>query len=372
MRVNSPPMADTILFTGFPGFIGKQVVKQLAQSREDAEFHLLVEPRMVDAAERAVGELAGGNGPARRLKVQPGDITDRALGLDPTTYKTLADNVTKVYHLAAAYHLAIPEDVSQRVNVVGTLNILDFCKAARKLDHLHYVSTSYVAGDRLGYVYEHELEMGQRFKNFYESTKFQAEVAVRDSMPEIPTTIYRPGIVVGNSKTGETQKFDGPYYGLRVIAAAVSHGIPPFRVGPGRAPINLVPVDFIIDAMTALADDTDAIGQTLHVVDPDPMTSREVYDLLCLEYSGMEPRWRVPAAPTSLLLRIPQVRHFFGDTPRQSLAYQEARVVFDTRNAQRLLGAHGVHCPSFRDYVGPLVQFFKAHENDPTFEPATG
>ena len=116
-----------------------------------------------------------------------------------------------------------------------------------------YVSTAYVAGDRKGTVYEHELVLGQDFKNHYESTKFQAEVWVRESMAHVPTTILRPAIVVGDSKTGETEKFDGPYFLLRAISQAERFGRPPVQFGHAEAPFNVVPVDFVVAGMVAAA-----------------------------------------------------------------------------------------------------------------------
>ena len=108
-------------------------------------------------------------------------------------------------------------------------------------ERLNYVSTAYVAGDRTGVVYEHELNLGQGFKNHYESTKFQAEVWVRSAMDEMPTTIFRPAIVVGDSRTGETQKFDGPYYALRFIAASAARGMPVANIGRGATPVQRRP-----------------------------------------------------------------------------------------------------------------------------------
>ena len=119
--------------------------------------------------------------------------------------------------------------------------MLELCAACERLERLNYVSTAYVAGVRKGVVYEHELALGQAFKNHYESTKFQAEVWVRDAMDDVPTTIYRPAIVVGDSRTGETQKFDGPYYMLRVISLrrGAGHADPPVR--PRRGAVQRRP-----------------------------------------------------------------------------------------------------------------------------------
>ena len=173
----------------------------------------LVEPRMADAARAAAAEIG-----ADRIDVLEGDIAERRLGLADADWERLTAEVTSAFHLAAIYNLAVPLELAQRVNVDGTGNVLELCAACERLERLNYVSTAYVAGVRKGVVYEHELALGQAFKNHYESTKFQAEVWVRDAMDEVPTTIYRPAIVVGDSRTGETQKFDGPYYMLRVIS----------------------------------------------------------------------------------------------------------------------------------------------------------
>src|SRR3954468_4186146 len=205
----------TALVTGFPGFIGRRLVRRLVN--EGARVVALVEGRMAGKAR----EIA----PAG-VEVVEGDITERHLGLDDATWERLAGEVTHVFHLAAVYDLAVPAEVAQRVNVDGTGNVLDLCASCERLERLVYVSTAYVSGLRRGTVYEHELAMGQGFKNHYESTKFQAELWVRSMMDKVPTTIYRPAIVVGDSRTGETQKFDGPYYMLRTIAVSVHRHMP--------------------------------------------------------------------------------------------------------------------------------------------------
>src|SRR5205085_10688824 len=130
-----------------------------------------------------------------------------------------------------------PSEVAQHVNVDGTGNVLGLCAGCEKLGLFNYVSTAYVAGDRSGVVYEHELALGQGFKNHYESTKFQAELWVRQELDRVPTTIYRPAIVVGDSRTGETSKFDGPYYMLRTFARMNSGPIPQF--GRSEAPFHV-------------------------------------------------------------------------------------------------------------------------------------
>jgi thioester reductase-like protein len=156
------------LLTGYPGFIGRRLAAKLLTERPDLELVALVEPRMMEVARDAA---AGQD----RLELVAGDIAQRRLGLDDEAHGRLVSEVSHVFHLAAIYDLAVPLAAATRVNVGGTGNVLELCLAAEGLERLAYVSTAYVAGTRTGVVYEHELVMGQGFKNHYESTKFQAE-----------------------------------------------------------------------------------------------------------------------------------------------------------------------------------------------------
>src|SRR5438105_1909393 len=285
----------TALVTGFPGFIGRRLVRRLAADGQ--RVVALVERRMEDKA-REIAPTCGAG-----IEVVGGDIAERHLGLDDATWKRLTAEVTRVYHLAAIYDLAVPAEIAQRVNVAGTGNVLEFCLAAERLERLAYVSTAYVAGTRTGVVYEHELVMGQAFKNHYESTKFQAEVWVRELMDRIPTTILRPAIVVGDSRSGETEKFDGPYYILRTIAAAQRLRRPVMQFGRAAATFNVVPVDYVVDAIAAVAHLPEALGETLHLVDADPLSTRELVTLLSQEYAQRDPRGRLSPRPVQVALR---------------------------------------------------------------------
>jgi thioester reductase-like protein len=357
--------ARTILFTGFPGFIGARLIPLLLEQDPEATVVALVEPRMVPKATQVAQALGTGD----RLVIQAGDITAPALGLDEATYRRLAAETVAVHHLAAIYDLAVPLSIAERVNVEGTQGVIDFCRACERLERHNYVSTAYVAGLRGGTVLEADLWAGQSFKNHYESTKFAAEVLVRASMDEIPTTIYRPGIVVGDSRTGVTQKFDGPYYLLRTIQAAVGRHTPIVQPGAMTAPFNVVPVDFVIDAIVTGARDPDFAGETLHLVDPDPISASELYTQLCRAYAGKDPAFRLPWGLIDQSLRLGAVRHLLGGTPRESLVYLNHQVRYDTSRATELLGRHGVRCPPASTYVGPMTEFFRAHEDDPAFAP---
>ena len=353
-----------VFFTGFPGFIGRRLVERLLADDPEVRVAALVEERMAGDAREQAGQIPGGD----RIEVMVGDITDRRLGLSREGYDRLVGEMTSAHHLAAIYNLAVPFDVAQDVNVNGTGNVLDLCARAEGLERLNYVSTAYVAGMRTGTVYEHELNLGQQHKNHYESTKFLAEVWVRDYFEKVPTTVYRPAIVVGDSKTGQTSKFDGPYYILRTIARMGSAPLATF--GRSEAPFNVVPVDFIVDAIAALSQDPNAVGETVHLVDPEPVSAADLFRALAREYAGREPKMRVPAKMVENSLRFGPVRAQFAGAPRESIQYLNHPVRFDTRRATDLLARHGVPIPRFEEYVENMVRFFRAHEDDPKYMPA--
>jgi thioester reductase-like protein len=359
-------MAGVAFFTGFPGFIGKRLVRRLLDDDPELRIAALVEPNMVERARAAAGELADGD----RIDILPGDIGDRDLGLPAPDLDRLKEETTVAFHLAAIYNLAVPLEIAQRVNVEGTGNVLDFCADCKQLRRLNYVSTAYVAGERRGVVYEHELSLGQDFKNHYESTKFQAELWVREMIDRVPTTIYRPAIVVGDSKTGETQKFDGPYYMLRTIALSVSRKAPIPQFGESDAPFNVVPVDFVVDALAAVSAEPAAEGETLHLVDPDPISARDLLTALSREYAGKDPGYKLPPRIVQSSLRFKTVRDMFSGAPQESIRYLNHAVRFDTRRADDLLAKGGLRCPRFEEYVAPIVRFFREHEADPDLIPA--
>jgi nucleoside-diphosphate-sugar epimerase len=348
-------MSRTIFFTGFPGFIGKRLVKKILGSVADAKFYFLVEPRFVEIAEKQAEILASQFAKAN-LQVLAGDISVPDLKFSTELYERLVGEVTDVFHLAAIYDLAVPEELARKVNVGGTENIIAFCKQCRNIRKFVYFSTCYVAGDRTGKVTENDLAMGQHFKNHYESTKYEAEIKVREAMSQIPTIIIRPSVVVGDSQTGETQKFDGPYFAM-ILFSKFNFGLRFPYVGEADAFVNLVPIDFIVNASLVLWLKSNNQGTTYQLADPNPLLAREIYRIACEEITGIPPCGSVPSELMRILLGFRLIRKLVG-MPQEVLIYFEHKVEYDTSNTQRDLAGSGVSCPAFTSYYQTLIKFF--------------
>ena len=302
------------------------------------------------------------------VEIQVGDITDPRLGLDDRTYERLAGDVVAIHHLAAVYDLAVGAELAERVNVQGTQHVVDFCRRCSRtrapslrLDRVRRRACAPARSSR------HDLATGQAFKNFYESTKFAAEVSCARPMDEVPTTIYRPAIVVGDSRTGETQKFDGPYYMLRAISAR-ARPARPVRPRRTRRSTSCRSTSSSTRSWPASRTPTH-VGHTLHLVDPEPQSSADLFTLLAHEWDGRTPRFRVPPGLLDRSLKFAAVRRAFGGTPRQSIRYLNHPVRFDSAQASEILGRNGLRCPSFTEYVGAIVGFFREHEHDDAYRP---
>lgn len=350
---------DVLLFTGFPGFIGKRLLARLAISHPFEKIYLLVESRFRLLAEKAIRTLRYWG----EIEILEGDITQDNLGLPVWDLERLQEEVTHIYHLAAKYDLRTDYDSAYQVNVVGTANLISLAEGCANLLKFVYFSTAYVSGDRTGRVREEELDVGQRFKNHYEQTKFLAEKLVREKAREIKAVIVRPGIVVGDSHTGETDKFDGPYYVLRFLYR-FPHWFPLPYFGRGKAPVNLVPVDFVVNAAAVLIDIFDNEGKTYHLTDPRPRTAKELYRLFTQKLGRVRPIGMVPLALLKAALSLPPIERVTG-IPRQVLPYFEIGAEYDTTNAAKDLGPLGLFPPPpIEDYIDNLVRYFIEHAHD--------
>jgi thioester reductase-like protein len=353
--------APAILFTGFPGFIGMRLVPRILEQQAEARLVCLVQEKFLPLAEGAVRTIEEQHPHARgRVFLVTGDITAQGLGVEAKQARELRRSLRQAWHLAAVYDLAVARDVGRRINVEGTKNVLEFLEDAPHFERLQYVSTAYVSGTARGTFRETDLDVGQGFKNHYEETKFQAEVEVVRS--RLPRTIYRPGVVVGDSKTGETGKFDGPYHVLRLMEKLPSPGIF-FRIGLGFGTVNIVPVDFVVEALSALSASPAALGKTYHLCDPQPHTPGELAEMFADTIGRKFLYLPVPMGVAKAFFAPKPVQRFFG-MPLQALDYFDDPVRHDATQATKDLGELGVECPRLADYVPRLVAFYKAHREE--------
>ncbi len=343
-----------IFFTGFPGFLGSELLPRVVL-RTDHDAVCLVQPKFRALAEERADQLVKIHPSlANRIHLVEGDITQALDSID-------VDDVREIYHLAAVYDLSVPRDLGMRVNVTGTQRVLDLAERASKLDRLHYVSTCYVSGRYPGVFTEDDLEKGQSFNNFYEETKQLAEVEVRKRMDRIPTTIYRPSVVVGDSASGATQKFDGPYFVMQWLMRQPRIAVLPVLGRASRYRFNVVPRDFVVRAIAHLSGLSTNAGKTYALADPNPMTVDETIDTVARATDRKvlripTTRWLAKAALNS----VPGVYRLMR-IPAAAVDYFAHPTLYDTTNATADLSAAGIVAPSFRDYAPRLVEFVRAH-----------
>jgi thioester reductase-like protein len=352
------PKEETVFLTGFPGFIASRLVLRLA--REGSRFLLLVQPAFAERGKAEVLHIAEQTGRSiSDFQLLTGDITQSGLGLSKEDLETALSHTTDLFHLAAIYDLAVARDVAMRVNLEGTRNVNQFARSMPRLRHYHYVSTCYVAGKRKGVIYEHELQHEAGFRNYYEETKYLAEMEVDGLKSELPITIHRPSVVCGDSHTGETAKYDGIYYLIHYLLKRPSL-LSVFNIGNLDVSLNLVPVDFVVEAMSALARDPLSIGQTVQIADPNPLTTRELFNTIARSIAGKEARFALPASLVETSLMLPLAPRI-TDLPHSAVPYFFLEQTYDTAVATRLLAPRGISCPPFQSYVKAISDYAARH-----------
>lgn len=353
----------SVFFTGFPGFIATQLMARLAA--DHTELAALIIPADRQKAEQqaaAIEEMTG----CPEIRLIEGDITKQDLGLSEVDLRFMHTKKWTVWHLAAVYDLAVPKDLAWSVNVVGTENMNQFVRSLPELERYMYFSTAYVAGVREGRLYEHELVRPMAFKNFYEETKFEAEVLVDALKAQLPVTIIRPGIVRGSEESGETVKFDGPYFFLNMIDRLSFLPFIPF-IGRSHAYINVVPIDYILEASLYLSTLPEASSKTVHLTDPNPHPVEEVYRAMVYEMTGKYPAGRFPRAFAAAGMKVAPIRKYLR-VEAETLDYMTWESSFDTAVATALLQDSGIRCADFLETMPAMVEFYKAHKHEENFQ----
>lgn len=354
--------SKVILVTGYPtSLLARRVVRKMLTMTRDSRIRCIVQPQYLGRAQEDLATFS----PEQRARVVllEGDIVALDMGLSGAEFNQLAEEVDVIHHCATVTYLGVRPNLARQVNIGGTREVLELASEAKHLERLVMWSTALVAGNRRGFVLEDELDGSYGFRNPVEASRFRAEEVVREltQVKKIPVTILRPSNIVGDSVTGEIDRLEGPY----LLVVLMQNAPVDFRMPiPGRAdtPLNLVPLDYVVDAGCAIADMPASLGRTFHLVDPRPFTARRVFDLIAQAVGRPGPRGFLPAYVATSLLRVPGLERF-AQAPRAFLEQLATEVVYDDRSTRELLQGTGIECPSFDTYVQRMAEQAKLRQN---------
>lgn len=344
--------------TGGTGFIGRRVVSELLDRSDDAEVWVLVRRESLARFERLAMDWGA------RVKPLVGDLTAADLGLTEEAVAELG-TIDHVVHCAAIYDITAGENVQKAANVEGTRAVIQL---ARRLDAtLHHVSSIAVAGSYRGEYTEDDFDVGQDLPTPYHQTKFEAELLVR-STAGLRYRVYRPGVVVGDSRTGEMDKVDGPYYFFSILAklARLPRLTPIVLPDTGRT--NIVPVDYVVNALVALMHTEDRDFQTFHLTAPTTIGLHGIYRGVA-EAAGLPPlRGALPRSTATPVLRATGrakvLRNMVATQlgiPAEVLDVVDLMPTFTADNAAEALHGTGITVPEFASYAPRLWQYWAEH-----------
>jgi nucleoside-diphosphate-sugar epimerase len=332
---------EVVLLTGLPSFAATKMCRHILRESPRALVYV-VAPDSADA----VRDLD-------RVVVLEGDPCSIDLGLSGAELRILAESVDVIHHMAPTTSAQLERDAAMRANVGSTREILEVASLAQSLRCLVHHSSTLALGDRRGLLCEeHE---GEDFRTPIEESLGRAEKLMR-ARKDLPIAIVRPTMVIGDSETGELDRFDGPYPFIALIVTAPPDVTLPL---PGRAdtPLHLVPVDHVIRAAYRIGKTPGTAGKTFHIADPNPLTAQAVFDLVAAAAGRKGPRGFLPPNLTKAILRTPGIDRI-AKSPRAFLDALATPVTYDTTNANAVLA--GLTCPPFASYVERLVQQVEA------------
>jgi NAD(P)-dependent dehydrogenase (short-subunit alcohol dehydrogenase family) len=359
--------------TGATGFIGKNLVERLLE--RDGQIHVLVREGSRARLEELISRWGAEEG---RIVPVIGDLTAPELGVSDADKKKL-QGVDHFFHLAAIYDMAADEEANRKANVEGTRHAVELANALGA-KHFHHVSSIAVSGRYRGPFLENMFDEGQEFGDPYSRTKFESEKLVREEC-RVPWRVYRPGIVVGHSETGEMDKIDGPYYFFKVIQrlrAMLPQWAPVVGLEGGN--INIVPVDFVAKAMDHLAHKEGLDGRAFHLTDPNPKSAGHVINVFARAAHAPEFAMRigrpvidvVPKQVRKMVSQLPPVRRItdqvlsdFG-IPRQTLSYIDYPSDYDSRDARAEL--EGISVPALEAYADKLWDYWERNLDPDLFK----
>jgi NAD(P)-dependent dehydrogenase (short-subunit alcohol dehydrogenase family) len=357
----------TYFVTGATGFIGRHLVQELLRNREGEVFALVRE-----GSRERLAELIEGWDGGERVTAVVGDLTKPRLGVDEAWIDEHRGKIDHFFHLAAVYDMTATDEANERANVAGTRNAVALANAL-EAGILHHASSVAITGHFKGLFREDMFDEGQDLPSAYHRTKFESEKLVREEA-SVPWRVYRPSIVVGNSKTGEMDKIDGPYYFFKVIQKA-RHALPEWfpLVGLELGYTNLVPVDYVAAAMDHIAHQPDLDGQAFHLMAPKSMRSGEVLNIFAAAAHAPLMAIRIdkrltdalPKGVGSLLLQLPALKgvraQILADLgiPEEILGHVGFTAQFDTRDTERALRGSGIEVPPLDSYAELLWDYWE-------------
>ncbi|HKB51142.1 MAG TPA: SDR family oxidoreductase [Solirubrobacterales bacterium] len=365
------PRLGSVLLTGATGFVGMELLARFLERTDRHVFALVrgADDRAAAARmEHTLRSLFGIAHPyAERVTAVRGDITRPGLGLRGDG-DGLARQVSEIVHGAASVSFELELKASRAINVQGTRWVVEFaerCRARGGLRRFSYISTAYVAGDHRGRFSEDDLDVGQSFRNAYEQSKFEAESLVARACRRLPITVLRPSIVVGERGSGWTASFNVLYWPLRAFARGAYPALPARR----DAPVDVVPVDYVADAIFTLSQAPEAEGGTYHLTaGADATNVGELVELAAERFGRPAPRLIAPAVYRRVVHPL-LVRASRDQRHRQALARSEVffpyfamGVVYDDRRSRVALHATGIGPTPLRRYFDQLVDFALAAE----------
>lgn len=355
--------------TGATGFIGRFLVSNLLKRK--GTIHVLVRKGSAKKLNQ-IGEQMGWD--MKRIVPVTGDLSKSKLGISAAQITALKGKVTHFFHLAAIYDLTADADSQKAANIGGTKNALELA-ATIKAGCFHHTSSIAAAGLYPGVFREDMFEEAEGLKDPYLKTKHESEGLVR-KQSAVPFRIYRPSMVVGHSKTGEIDKIDGPYY-LFTLIKKIRETLPPWvpTLGIEGGRINVVPVDFVADAMDYIAHKKGLDGQCFHLVDPEPMRFGELMNTFARAAHAPEMTMRVDArmfafipAPMRMAVgNLPPVKRLVNmilrdlKIPKSTLAFITYPTRFDTREVERALKGSKISVPKLDTYAWRLWDYWERH-----------
>jgi thioester reductase-like protein len=353
--------ARAVLITGATGFVGMEL---LARYLERSERRVIAPVRAANdaaAAERVDGVLRGLFGATaeryrERVDAVAADLTAPALGLPQRRLAQVAERVDKIIHSAASVSFSLPLDEAREINVDGTKRMLELAELARErggLERYCHVSTAYVSGTHTGRFSEGDLDVGQGFRNSYEQSKFEAEQVVR-AHRGLPTTILRPSIVVGDRRSGWTAAFNVLYWPLRAFARGLYPAVPAIP----SAPVDVVSIDYVADAVYELATSAGGVGETYHLTAGAHASSiAELSELASRYFHRPPPRVMAPADFASFAAKATGVRRSALEESNVLFPYFAISTIFDDARARARLEPAGIRVSPLADYLERLLDF---------------